>query len=900
MNRNKKSRYTKKSITAAVCFSMVLGNTLPVIAAENPQKEENVYASLEEDGTVSGVYVVNEYDLEKDTRITDYGDYTEVTNLTTEDKIEETADGYTVEGKKGKFYYQGNLETKELPWKIQISYYLNGEKKNPKELAGESGNLEIRISVKKNEKVKGDYFEDYLLQATVTLDSEKCKNIQAEGATLANVGADKQILYNIMAGQEKEISITSEVTDFEMDGISFQGVPMSFAIDTDSLDMSALYEQTDELKEAVSQLDEGAGSLKEGTGELAKGSSQLLDATGSLAQGAVSLKTGTDGAASGSSSLVQGSQELETGIGAYLNGVSSAASGSKSLIQGADSLKEGVPVLEAGAGQLAKGTRTYTEGTESYIDGVQAYISGVDQLKEGAGQLAGLKNLGEVSQGVTVLKDSSQQLTDGAAALSDGLEALQSQLRLLEDSREGGQLQEMLGSLQEAAQAMDSVQAKAGEMFSLYNEEAGGLQEAENILSQAESELQSQADSASDSLNQAGAALQSQVDSANAQISQANSQIETAAYSANAQIDAAIAAVQNSIDSGDMDPDTGSTLIAGLAGSRVSVQGADTVAVDIPAAEISISNDSSSALASIASRLEEIQAGGIGSVNSMTEELNKAAEAGENLPSFQTGDLSQLTENIQALTEGARQLETGLEQMNQGLTSMETQTASLPAGAEGIDSLLKGFDELTARNQTLEEGGEALKSSSSALNQGAEEVSSGITRLNSGISALAQGAQQLDAGLEELEENGADLQTGSSSLTEGTQALFEGLTQLQDGVNTLSSGASVFETGISSLAEGAQALDEGAGEMKEGTGEFKTETADIDTEIENKVEEMVQEFSGEDYVPVSFVSEKNTNVEAVQFAFQTDPIQIEEEESQEEAPEETTGFWEKIRGLFES
>ena len=87
--------------------------------------------------------------------------------------------------------------------------------------------------------------------------------------------------------------------------------------------------------------------------------------------------------------------------------------------------------------------------------------------------------------------------------------------------------------------------------------------------------------------------------------------------------------------------------------------------------------------------------------------------------------------------------------------------------------------------------------------------------------------------------------------------------------------------------------------MKDGTGEFKTETADIDTEIENKVEEMVQEFSGEDYVPVSFVSEKNTNVEAVQFAFQTDPIQIEEEEAREESPAENTGFWEKIRGLFE-
>ena len=166
--------------------------------------------------------MVNEYDLEKDTRITDYGDYTEVTNLTTEDKIEETADGYTVEGKKREILLSGESGDKRTALEDPDFLLLNGEKKNLKELAGESGNLEIRISVKKNEKVKGDYFEDYLLQATVTLDSEKCKNIQAEGATLANVGADKQILYNIMAGQEEEFSITSEVTDLKWTGFLFR------------------------------------------------------------------------------------------------------------------------------------------------------------------------------------------------------------------------------------------------------------------------------------------------------------------------------------------------------------------------------------------------------------------------------------------------------------------------------------------------------------------------------------------------------------------------------------------------------------------------------------------------------------------------------------------------------
>lgn len=70
MNRNRKLRSIgKKMITAAVCFSLVAVNTLPVMAAETPEKEENVYASLGYDGSVTGIYVVNAYDLEADTQI---------------------------------------------------------------------------------------------------------------------------------------------------------------------------------------------------------------------------------------------------------------------------------------------------------------------------------------------------------------------------------------------------------------------------------------------------------------------------------------------------------------------------------------------------------------------------------------------------------------------------------------------------------------------------------------------------------------------------------------------------------------------------------------------------------------------------------------------------------------
>ncbi len=41
-----------------------------------------------------------------------------------------------------------------------------------------------------------EFFDNYLIQGTVTLDTKKCSNIQADGATQANVGSDRQLLYS--------------------------------------------------------------------------------------------------------------------------------------------------------------------------------------------------------------------------------------------------------------------------------------------------------------------------------------------------------------------------------------------------------------------------------------------------------------------------------------------------------------------------------------------------------------------------------------------------------------------------------------------------------------------------------------------------------------------------------
>ena len=70
MNQNKK--IIRKTGAAFLCAAMVANaGAAPVLAAADNQKDENIYVNLNTDGSVSGVYVVNEYELKEKTQITD-------------------------------------------------------------------------------------------------------------------------------------------------------------------------------------------------------------------------------------------------------------------------------------------------------------------------------------------------------------------------------------------------------------------------------------------------------------------------------------------------------------------------------------------------------------------------------------------------------------------------------------------------------------------------------------------------------------------------------------------------------------------------------------------------------------------------------------------------------------
>lgn len=408
-----------KAMAAALSFTVAVGGVSPVCAAEEAEKDENVYVSLNEDGSVSGIYVVNEYVLENDTQIVDYGDYSEVRNLSSEDEITFENGRVSVNAKKGKFYYQGSLKDAQLPWNISISYQLDGEKISAKDLAGKSGKLKITLKITDNQDSDDEFFDNYLMQGTVTLNTEKCSNITAEGSSQANIGKNRQILYNIMAGQEKTFVINADVIDFEMDAITFQAVPMSFDIDSSSIEKDGLYEKTDEIKDAATEFDDGATDLDDGVKELSDGVSELSDGAtdlkagaGDLKDGAGELKDGTGSLISGASSLSSGASELEKGIWSLKNGLSQLNKG----ITGVDS---GASALDSGAKDLADGAQAAKAGSESLSASINTLSGSIGQMQQGAARL---------QEGINALYEKSPELTEGSGKVLESLKQIQASL----------------------------------------------------------------------------------------------------------------------------------------------------------------------------------------------------------------------------------------------------------------------------------------------------------------------------------------------------------------------------------------------------------------------------------------------------------------------------------------
>ena len=639
------------AMAGAICGSTAF-SSISLAATKSSEKEEVIYANLTSSGDIEKIYAVNIFE---DKDIVDYGVYETVKNMNTMDKINYSNGKITIQNSEDKLYYQGIMkQNTEMPWTIKVRYKLDGIEYAPSELAGKSGKLEISISIKENKNCKKNFFENYALQTVVQLDTNLCENIKSDEATMANVGGLKQLTYTILPGNEKDIKITSDVTDFEMSEIQVNGINLNLGLDKDSIDTSSLTGELDKLKDAVNDLDDGANELNDGAKKLDDGAVTLTD-------GIKTIQDGLDQLNSKSSSLTSGSSEVLSAlktIQSSLNNVSTSSKDLKQLSSASTSIKSGID-------SLVKGLKTVDSSIDTYNS----------SLKK-----TGLNSASELAQ-------------KNKQALS--------------------------------ALGITNTQRK---LYSAYT--SGGSQAVSAELAK---------------LAQAG----------------------------------------------------------------------DSEAV----------------------------------------ELYKQVSA---------GNTDAVTQYVQAAGK---------------LISVETLLKADASYIEGSSKLINGID--------------AQMSTSS----GQTTLMSGAVSLQTNYKKFDASIQDLVSSLNNLMANMTQLKNGINKLTDNYATLDSGIKEYTSAVNKITNGYSKVYEGALDLVSGTHSLYKGTTELTDGTGEFKGETSDLDSKVDDEVDSMIDNFAGGDFEVESFVSDKNTDVDSVQFVIKTEAIKKEEVKVEEEKTEELN-FWQKLLNLF--
>lgn len=462
-------------------------------------KDEVVYANLQATGQLDEIYVVNILDVTKAGLITDYGMYSSIKNLTDLSEIEQGDGTIVVTAPEGKFYYQGNIhENGKLPWNVQISYLLDGKEISPEDLPGKNGHVQIHIFTAPNEGANPVFYENYLLQVSLTLAHDIFSNIEAPDGMMANVGKNTQVTFTVMPNRKGELSLHADANDFELQGIEIAAVPMSMSIDTPNIDemtddietlsdaIKEINKGVGELKDGISQLNDGVTSLRDGSKEFLDGistvdgaSSELVGASASINEALhmMSVSLNDDSAA-------MDMTELQNLPGALLQ----IAGGLTETATGLTLLRDNYLLVYNSLDQVMMAIPEHNI-TEDQIQ--QLYMSGanktvVDQLVETYTAARTAKGTyAAVKEGFTAVDTTLKQVSGSLKEMSNGLSSiaggLSDALENMDDLDGFAQLQEGLATLaanyKEFHAGLQSYTNGVGQLSSSYNELHSGIVE---------------------------------------------------------------------------------------------------------------------------------------------------------------------------------------------------------------------------------------------------------------------------------------------------------------------------------------------------------------------------------------------------------------------------------------
>lgn len=692
--------------------------------------------------------------------------------------------------------------------------------------------------------------------------------------------------------------------------------------------IATLAEGASSLSSGAAKLNSGVETLAGGADALSSGASQLLQGVSAYTAGAGSLTAGVKQYVSGVATLNNSMPKLTEGVNSYTKGVDTYVSGGSRLADGVSSYVAGTLTLTDNVKKYIQAADGVTGNMVQYLKGMESLLNSMDKLVPGLGEA--LENTEKAVRQVQSLSSSinaealgsisgdTEDYTKNVSAYNtrvqsyvEGVEQLVQKLSVLKDqisTAEGAETSEASEAARSAvdtlkrdadtmntqAEAIDGWIAGQGAEQADTSAVDSGISGIKDNLSAAESALSGIDYSTMDEGTKA--AVQVALGAVQAAKSSADSvdisslknqsadttQLENAAdtlKAAAAESSRESEKVQAASDSFGSLENTAASLGTVMSSLQETLDGLDKEAQALTAEGGSVKADGNS-LSDTGKQLSDTMAGIKESFTAL----------GKELPEIQKG-ISGLKDTADTLSRANEEIQNRYEdELAEGSIRLQKAAGNLTEAGKGITSGITSLQGKKNGNaKSLKNGAASLKKAERSLTSGSKQIREAIQKLRSGIQTLSANSSKLTEGADKLSVSGGQLNTGADKLASGAGTLASGTRSLKSGTSALSSGTDSLQSGADKLKdastqvqEGISKLSSGAKSLSDGQSEFyKKGIKKLDDAVNKDLKDVIDRFKAlksEEVSCSSFTSRADGMDGSVKFIYETEPIEVSEED----------------------
>lgn len=430
-----------RRLTAAALALLCVLPQAAQAAAPTTQTDEAVYINLDYYGTPENTRIVKGVSLNGHTEFTDYGNYSDVYNMSTLDEPTlgdgEVSWALADDGLQ-RFYYEcvpDSSNTIQLPWNFDVSYKLNGVPVEAEKCAGANGLIEMNIHAMPNDAA-GEYYKNNMMLVCATgIDMSKALSIDAPGAQVQSIGTYKIVMFMGLPGEESTFTVRIGSNSFESMGLILFMAPATLS----SLDILS------DMRDIKDRLGSSGDSLYEGL-------SSMLDSMQSMKSGLGALSSGISGINSVRKQLIADRGTIDPQIDAALSSLETLAGQTDSLIPELNSMKTTLTTLSATINSMLDTVQSTTEDINGYqqlLKDLDTTLSNLDDFVSDLQNASGddLLRIRQLQADLENLKQDTKTLQTHLSTLREKADALSSQISALQVILDGSGLSEPLYSL---------------------------------------------------------------------------------------------------------------------------------------------------------------------------------------------------------------------------------------------------------------------------------------------------------------------------------------------------------------------------------------------------------------------------------------------------------------------